>query len=76
MSELSENKIREDNLSLILIKVIFFNFLIKKSLEDPNKWVRVSAYKQLGPFINTLYNLKRSERLFMHYMKMIDPSIN
>lgn len=33
-------------------------------LKDSNKWVRVSAYKALGPFIYQLKGLKLNIELF------------
>ena len=38
--------------------------MILSFLEDANKWVRVAAYKQLGPFIVTLQHGRLHERLF------------
>lgn len=49
----------------------FLNFL-----KDPNKWVRISAYKNLGPFIFTLQGQKINEKLIDSYIHMIDSSIS
>jgi serine/threonine-protein phosphatase 4 regulatory subunit 1 len=48
--------------------------IMKKLLKDSNKWVKVSGYKNLGPFIHTLkdFNAPLLD-LFVH---MTDPTVN
>jgi len=48
MSELSSETDREGSISDIMLNL----------LKDSNKWVRLSAYKNLGKFIHTLKGLK------------------
>lgn len=36
----------------------------------------MAAYKNLGPFIVTLNKCHASEKLFDHYIKMTDPTVN
>lgn len=48
MSELSSEADREGSISDIMLGL----------LKDTNKWVRLSAYKNLGKFIHTLKGLK------------------
>ena len=36
----------------------------------------MAAYKNLGPFIVTLEFCHASEKLFDHYIKMTDPTVN
>jgi hypothetical protein len=45
-------------------------------LKDLNKWVKISAYKNLGPFIATLEGGEVNEKLFENYIKMTEPAIN
>lgn len=45
-------------------------------LKDSNKWVRLSAYKNLGKFIYMLKGLKMSEKLVQEYCRMPDNDIN
>ena len=45
-------------------------------LKDSNKWVRISAYKNLGPFIFQLKGLKFNQELLKQYCKMADNDIN
>lgn len=66
ISKICELKDRCDTLTKLLL--VF--------LEDPNKWVKISAYKALGQFIATLEGGELNEKLFSHYMKMTDHSIN
>lgn len=44
--------------------------IILKLLKDANKWVKISAYKQLGPFISTLSGFKISDKLYDNYIQM------
>ena len=44
-------------------------------LKDDNKWVKIAAYKNLGPFIASLDSSSLSEKLFEHYYSMIDNNI-
>jgi len=45
-------------------------------LKDSNKWVKISAYKHLGPFISTLQGYKIHEKLIESYLHMADNSVN
>ena len=45
-------------------------------LKDPNKWVKNSAYKQLGPFIHTLKGGEINERLIENYIRMTSNELN
>ena len=45
-------------------------------LEDSSKWVKVAAYKKLGPFIATLMGQKIHSKLLENYLRMAHPSIN
>jgi hypothetical protein len=45
-------------------------------LKDSNKWVKISAYKNLGPFISTLQGQKINEKLVENYLHMTDSSVN
>ena len=65
ISQLCEPKVRESILTPIFLK--FFT--------DINKWVKISAYKNLGPFISTLAGLEISESLLKHYYEMIESSV-
>ena len=47
-----------------------------KLLKDSNKWVRVSAYKNLGPFIHHLKGCKLSPELLREFTRMVDPDIS
>lgn len=42
--------------------------IMLKFLEDPNKWVKLCAYKLLSPFIATLEQQYASEKLFYHFL--------
>lgn len=63
MSEANE---RENMLTNIMINL----------LRDNNKWVRLSAYKNLGRFIYTLKNLNFNEKLLLEYCRMADNDVN
>ena len=45
-------------------------------LKDTNKWVKISAYKSLGPFIHTMKGLKMNERLLIEFSRMVDNDVN
>jgi len=45
-------------------------------LKDSNKWVKISAYKNLGPFIFTLQDQNINEKLIDSYLHMADSNIN
>ncbi len=45
-------------------------------LRDQNKWVRLSAYKNLGQFIYHLKGIKLNDRLLTEFCKMADNDIN
>ena len=47
-----------------------------KLLKDNNKWVKIAAYKCLGPFISTLSGLSISEKLFENYCLMTSNALN
>lgn len=66
ISKLCDDKTREGELVNIM-----FEFL-----KDPNKWVKNSAYKQLGPFIHTLKGGEINERLVENYIKMTSNELN
>ena len=44
-------------------------------LKDTNKWVRASAYKNLGKFIYCLKGLKINEKLVLEFCRMVDADI-
>ena len=46
-----------------------------KFLKDLNKWVKLTAYKNLGPFISTYEGHIVPDKLLEHYYKMTDPQI-
>ena len=66
MAEMCEPHEREAILTDIMLNL----------LKDSNKWVRVSAYKNLGRFIYTLKGQKINEKLVMEFCKMADNEIN
>lgn len=41
-----------------------------KFLKDENKWVKLSAYLNLGKFIYLLKGLEVNEKLIRRYLKM------
>ena len=45
-------------------------------LKDSNKWVKLSAYKNLGKFIWTLKGLRINEKLVQEFFRMTDNDIN
>lgn len=45
-------------------------------LKDSNKWVRLSAYKNLGRFIWTLKELKINEKLVSEFCRMTENDVN
>ena len=66
ISNISETPIRENFLTQVLLKL----------LKDTNKWVKIAAYKCLGPFISTLAGMSISEKLFENYCQMTTSSLN
>jgi len=61
LAEIRENELTEAILNFI---------------KDSNKWVKISAYKNLGRFISTLEGLRVSERLVENYLHMADSNVN
>lgn len=59
---MSEGFIRETTLTNLIL-----NFL-----KDSNQWVKIAAYKMIGPFIYTLEGLKINELLIEQYSKMLE----
>ena len=45
-------------------------------IKDSNKWVRLSAYKNLGKFIFTLKGVNINERLVQEYFRMTENDVN
>ena len=45
-------------------------------LKDTNKWVKITAYKNLGPFINTLKGLEVNKKLIVEFTKMTEKEVN
>ena len=41
-------------------------------LKDENKWVKIAAFKSLGPFIASLESPNISEKLFEYYYSMTE----
>lgn len=66
MSKICDLKDRSDMLTKLMLQF----------LDDPNKWVKVSAYKALGQFITTLSGGEINEKLFNYYAKMADNQVN
>ena len=66
MSELSSESDKESCISDIMLNL----------LKDTNKWVRLSAYKNLGKLIHTLKGLKINEKLLQEFYRMPDNDIN
>jgi serine/threonine-protein phosphatase 4 regulatory subunit 1 len=44
-------------------------------LRDANKWVRASAYKNLGKFIHELKGMKINEKLVLEFCRMVDADV-
>ena len=44
-------------------------------LKDNNKWVRASAYKNLGKFIHELKGMKINDKLVVEFCRMIDSDV-
>jgi len=61
LAEIRENELTEAILNFI---------------RDSNKWVKISAYKNLGRFISTLEGLRVNERLVENYLHMADSNVN
>ena len=55
ISELTSSSEKENLLSEIMLTL----------LKDTNKWVRISAYKNLGKFIHVLKGLKMNDKLLV-----------
>lgn len=45
-------------------------------IKDSNKWVRLSAYKSLGPFLHQLKDLKQNPQLLKQFCRMVDSDVN
>lgn len=66
IAEICDGASRETHLTEVFLRF----------LEDASKWVKVAAYKNLGPFIATLMGQKIHAKLIENYLKMAHPSIN
>ena len=44
--------------------------------KDDVKWVKISAYINIGPFISTLAGRTIPEKLFEYYVNMIESNVN
>eukprot|EP01016_Furgasonia_blochmanni_P018633 TRINITY_DN2109_c0_g1_i3.p1 TRINITY_DN2109_c0_g1~~TRINITY_DN2109_c0_g1_i3.p1 ORF type:complete len:508 (-),score=98.30 TRINITY_DN2109_c0_g1_i3:695-2218(-) len=66
LAAVSESETKEHQLTEIYVKL----------LRDTSRWVKISAYKNLGPFIATLHGQQIQEKLVEHYCQMTDNSIN
>lgn len=45
-------------------------------LKDSNKWVKIAAYKNLIPFIDTLSDTEINQELFEQFIKMTDVALD
>lgn len=66
ITKMCEPNDRENMLTSIMLRF----------LKDTNKWVKISGYKQLGPFISTLAGLNINEKLYENYCLMTESSLN
>lgn len=66
ISKLSETETRENQITEVYLRF----------LEDTSKWVKIAAYKNLGPYIATLMGNKIHEKLIENYLKMSHASVN
>lgn len=66
ISKISDGETRETQLSEILLSF----------LKDSSKWVKIAAYKNLGPFLATLEGRKINEKLIESYLSMTESSVN
>ena len=57
---MTETKVKETTLTNLILKF----------LKDSNKWVKISSFKQLGPFIYSLSDCQISEKLIEYYCQM------
>eukprot|EP00828_Plagiopyla_frontata_P045948 TRINITY_DN8005_c0_g1_i2.p1 TRINITY_DN8005_c0_g1~~TRINITY_DN8005_c0_g1_i2.p1 ORF type:complete len:529 (-),score=125.88 TRINITY_DN8005_c0_g1_i2:75-1661(-) len=65
ISKITDISLRNSNFTPIML-----NFL-----KDENKWVKIAAYKNLGPFIASLEPTTIQDKLFEHYYSMIDNNV-
>lgn len=63
---ISDETTRESQLTEVLLAF----------LKDSSKWVKVAAYKNLGPFIATLMGRRINEKLIESYLAMAESSVN
>lgn len=57
-------------------KETFLTEVMLNLLKDSNKWVRISAYKNLGAFIHQLKGLKFHPELLREFCRMADNDVN
>jgi hypothetical protein len=65
MAELCTKEEKETLLTEIMLNL----------LKDNNKWVRTSAYKNLGKFIHELKGNKINDKLVMEFCRMVDSDV-
>ena len=63
------------NITDISLRNSNFTPIMLNFLKDENKWVKIAAYKNLGPFIASLDSSTISEKLFEHYYSMVENNI-
>lgn len=66
MAKICDTSTRENQLTDIMLAFI----------KDTHKWVKISAYKNLGPFIATLDNLVINDKLLEAFARMSTHEIN
>jgi hypothetical protein len=66
MANICDETTRETQLTEIMLSFV----------KDTHKWVKISAYKNLGPFIATLKGHIINDKLLESYIKMSTHEIN
>lgn len=54
----------------------FFSEIMLDLVKDESKWVKISAFKALGPYIHSLKGGPLSGRVFESFLMMADPKVN
>jgi len=63
------------NITELSLRNSNFTPIMLNFLKDENKWVKIAAYKSLGPLIASLDATNINEKLIEHYYSMVENNV-